>query len=210
MQIKKKMFFKYNLISIENLLKILIALAIIPNILGFFPTLMDQDDNTLYANISKTIVERKDWINLYVNGQDWLDKPHFQFWITAIFYKFFGFHQFAYRFPSFLFFVMGLIYTYFLAKKLLQESFTSKIKKENWQIIPLLSVFILATSQYIVISNIDVRAEMYLLGLLVGSVYHIIRRNESIWHLILGAFFIVCFDDQRSVCDYSSIVIVVF
>ncbi|MGL6021817.1 MAG: ArnT family glycosyltransferase [Chitinophagaceae bacterium] len=95
MQINYKIFFKE--ISLSTWFKGLIILSIIPNMLGLFPTLMDQDDNTLYANIAKTIVDKNDWINLYVNGKDWLDKPHFQFWITAIFYKIFGFNQFAYK-----------------------------------------------------------------------------------------------------------------
>src|SRR5262245_4832215 len=59
-----------------------------------------EPDGALYALIAKNIAITGDYINLKVEGNDWLDKPHLPFWITAISFKLFGINSFAYKFPG--------------------------------------------------------------------------------------------------------------
>ena len=162
-------------------LYVLIGLAVLVNFSGLFVTILGPD-GTYYAGIAKTMVQKNDYINLYVQGRDFLDKPHFPFWITAFSFKFFGFKTWAYKIPGILFLMMGVIYTYLFAKKLYNKE------------VALWSVLILLTAEHIIISNNDVRAEPYLTGLIIAATYHfhVAHTCDNYWHLIWGCVFTAC------------------
>src|SRR5664279_5691325 len=80
----------------------LISLSVLVNFSGLFIPLMDPDAG-VYASISKNMVLRNNYLELYFQGKDWLDKPHFPFWITALFFKVFGIHTWSYKLPGILF-----------------------------------------------------------------------------------------------------------
>jgi 4-amino-4-deoxy-L-arabinose transferase-like glycosyltransferase len=162
-------------------LYLFIGLAVLLNFSGLFVTIMGPD-GTLYATIAKTMVQRNDYVQLFVHNTDWLDKPHFPFWITAFSFKLFGFTTWAYKLPGILFMLMGAVYTYKLAKELYTRE------------IALWSVLILLTSQHIVLSNNDVRAEPYLTGLIIASVYHFYKAytQASFGQLVLASLFTAC------------------
>ena len=159
-------------------LYLLIILAILINFSGLFDTILGPD-GILYASISKTMALNNNFTELFDGHKDWLDKPHFPFWITAFSFKLFGIHTWSYKLPAILFLMMGAHYTYLLASKLYNHE------------IALWSVLILLTAQHIVISNNDVRAEPYLTGLLIAAVYHFYRATQTKinLHLIAGALF---------------------
>jgi len=119
------------------------------------------DDPGLYASIAKNMIYKKDFLQLFTYNRDWLDKPHFPFWAIALSFKVFGISVWAYRLPALLFFVIGLVYTYLFTKKYY-----------GWETAAI-AVLILMTAQNTILANTDVRAEPYLMGLLIGSVYHI-------------------------------------
>src|SRR5260221_9671531 len=160
---------------------IFIGIAVLVNFSGLFIPILGPD-GTLYALIAKTMVQRNDYVNLFDHGKDWLDKPHFPFWITALSFKCFGFKTWAYKLPGILFLMMGAVYTYFFAKNLYNKH------------IALWSVLILLTAQHLVLSNNDVRAEPYLTGLIIASVYHFYKANksDSFWQLFIGSLFAAC------------------
>lgn len=164
-----------------NWLYLFIALAVAVNFSGLFVTIMGPDA-ALYATIAKTMVLHHDYVNLMVNGKDWLDKPHFPFWITALSFNIFGISTWAYKLPGIMFLLMGALYTYYLAKDLYNKQ------------IALWSVLILLTAQHILLSNNDVRAEPYLTGLIIASVYHFYKANirNNYWHLLAGCVFAAC------------------
>jgi 4-amino-4-deoxy-L-arabinose transferase-like glycosyltransferase len=141
-----------------------------------------SNDPALYAAISKEMVRKNDFINLYVYGIDWLDKPHFPFWMAAISFKIFGVAEWSYRLPALLFILLGAFYTYVLAKKLYNTSVAQ------------ISVLVLLSAQHLIMSNTDVRAEPYLLALIVGAIYHFYKLFErfTILHLILGSMLAAC------------------
>ena len=141
-----------------------------------------SNDPALYAAISKTMAQRNDFVDLYVYGIDWLDKPHFPFWMAAFSFKFFGVSEWSYRLPALLFILLGAFYTYQLAKKLYNIGVAQ------------IAVLILLASQHLLMSNTDVRAEPYLLALIVGAVYHFYNlfQRFSFLDLVLGSLLAGC------------------
>ncbi len=160
---------------------LLICIAVLINFTGLFIPIMGPD-GTLYAVIAKTMVQHNNYVDLLNHGKDWLDKPHFPFWVTALSFKYFGFTTWAYKLPGILFLMMGAVYTYLFARDLYNKE------------IALWSVLILLTAQHIVLSNNDVRAEPYLTGLIIAAVYHFYRasKNGAFWHLFAGSLFAAC------------------
>lgn len=158
----------------------LIVLIVVLSSTALFGELMEPDA-ALYAAIAKTIVLKNDWLNLYVHGLDWLDKPHLTFWLAAISFKLFGFSAFAYKLPSFLITLVGTGYLYLLAKGIYGKKTA------------LISVIIFLTSLHILISNFDVRAEGYLTAFATAAIYHYYRAQQaSFRHIVLGSFFAAC------------------
>src|ERR1700709_2063901 len=158
----------------------LIFIAVLVNFSGLFIPIIGPD-GTLYALIAKTMVQRNNYIELFAYGKDWLDKPHFPFWVTAIFFKCFGFTTWAYKLPAILFLLMGAFYTYLFGKALYSKQ------------IGLWAALILLTAQHIILSDNDVRAEPYLTGLIIAAVYHFYRATcNNYWHLIGGCVFTAC------------------
>lgn len=160
---------------------VVLLLGIIINIAGI-STRFFTNDPSLYGMIARTMIENHNYTDLMYHGKDWLDKPHFPFWMTALSFNIFGPTTFAYKLPALLFYFMSVVYTYKLAKKL--YSFETA----------LLAVLVLLTSQHVIMSNTDVRAEPYIMGLLMGSVYHFyqLKLRFSIADLVLAALFAAC------------------
>ena len=154
----------------------LLAAGILINITGLFVTILEPD-GTLYATIAKTMSLSNDFVNLWVEGKDWLDKPHFPFWVTAISFEIFGINTFAYKFPALLFWGAGCLYTYRFARLLYQPEIAK------------LAILIYITSAHLILSNNDVRAEPYLTCLVIGSVYHFYMASDKNFsaHLAAGA-----------------------
>jgi len=91
--------------------------AILINASGLFIHVIEPD-GALYATISRTIAETGDFIHLRVDGKDWLDKPHFPFWMAALSMRVFGINSFAYKLHALLFWAAGGCYVYRLGKDL--------------------------------------------------------------------------------------------
>ncbi len=157
----------------------LLVAGIIVNATGLLLPVLEPD-GALYATISKNMVLSGDYINLRVQGYDWLDKPHFPFWVTALSFKLLGINAFAYKIPAFLFWLAGAYYTYALAKKI----YDRQVAK--------LSVLIYISAEHLIISNNDVRAEPYLTGLIIAATYYYYRTyKENKWILVLpGSLFL--------------------
>ena len=144
----------------SNCLYILIIVAIAINFVGIFSPVLNSNDAYFYAVISKNILLRHDWINLFYANNDWLDKPHIPFWLTALSFYCFGINAFAYVLPGFIFYLIGAYYTFCLAKQLYNRQ------------IGLLSALIYLTSLHLLLSSMDIRAEAYLLGEIMPACYY--------------------------------------
>ena len=160
---------------------LLFILAIVVNFSGFNLAFF-TDDPGLYASISKNLLHRKEFLELFTYNQDWLDKPHFPFWAVMVSFKLFGISVWAYRLPALLFFLLSLLYTWLFTKKHYGE-------ETAW-----IAILILSTAQHVMMSNTDVRAEPYLMGLVIGAIYYISRLHEryTFTDLLLAALFTAC------------------
>ncbi|MCC8423812.1 glycosyltransferase family 39 protein [Mucilaginibacter sp. UR6-11] len=172
---------KHNPAITAKWLYLFIGIAILVNFSGLFVPITGPD-GTLYASISKTMAQRNNFVELFAYGKDWLDKPHFPFWIAALSFKLFGITTWAYKLPGILFLLIGALYTYLFGKALYNKQ------------IGLWATLILLTAQHIILSNNDVRAEPYLTGLIIASVYHFYKAHtaNSYWQLVWGCLFTAC------------------
>ncbi len=151
----------------------LLLAAIVLNATGLCTSLLDGD-SALYATTAKYMITRHDWVNLYAYGGDWLDKPHFPFWVAAVFYKLFGLSAFAYKFSSFVFWLLGLRFTYLLAKTLYNP------------LVAQMAVLMQALALHGILSNFDVRAEPVLTALCTGAIYFFYQSYRTgRWRYIL-------------------------
>jgi len=165
----------------KKIFYLLIGTGIIVNATGLFNEILEPD-SALYATIAKQIALSNDWINLYGDGSDWLDKPHFPFWMAALSFKVFGINAFAYKLPAFLFWLAGTRFTYLLTRLLFNETAAA------------LAVVVYITSLHTVIANFDVRAEAYLTCCIVAAIYYMCRtdENKKLSHIVLAALFTAC------------------
>ncbi len=144
----------------------LLLSALVVNTGALWITILEPD-GALYASIAKSIARTGDFIDLRAEGRDWLDKPHFPFWMAALSMRIFGINGFAYKLPALLFWAAGGYYTYRLALALCGR------------VVAQLAVLIYVSAAHLVISNNDVRAEPYLTGLVIGSVYYFYRASRA-------------------------------
>lgn len=142
---------------------------------GLFVPLMDND-SAHHANIALRMFQTGDYVNLVDNGKDYLDKPHLHFWLAAWSYHVFGVTSFAYKFPSFIFSILG-VYSTFRLGKLLYNIETGR-----------LAALLLATSFAFILSNNDVRMDAILTSAIAFSTWQLvefIQKNKVL--NVLGA-----------------------
>jgi 4-amino-4-deoxy-L-arabinose transferase-like glycosyltransferase len=132
-------------------------------------------DASQYAEISREMALSNDFLHIYDRGFDYLDKPPFLFWVTALSMKVFGATPFAYRLPSILFAPLAIYATYRLTKLLYNET-TARI-----------AALVLATSQGFFLWTNDVRTDMILTGCVATALW-CIRECElkRRWPYVLG------------------------
>jgi len=152
---------KKSILHSSSLWNIVFAFSMLVYAAGLFIPIMEPDA-AVYAQVSMEMHDRGDYLSIYHKGVDWLDKPHFPFWMSALSYEVFGVNTFAYKLPAIFFILLGALYTYLFAKK-----FYTAL--HGW-----LAVILLITAEHIIISNQDVRAEPFMTGLVIMGLYHFV------------------------------------
>lgn len=149
------------------------------NAAAMLSPIINSGDSITYAALSQYIALNDDWTNLMLDGKDWLDKPHMPFWITAVFFQLFGVSAFSYILPGFLFHIIGGYFTYRLARLFYS-------REAAW-----LSVLVYVSVFHLMDSSIDVKAETYLTGFIMGACYYWLRYDaqSKLKYLLLGAAF---------------------
>lgn len=165
--------------KLNKLIKYLILLAIVANAVGMFFPILTSTFSPYYGSIAKHIAQTNNWSDLILSGHDWMDKPHLPFWLVAISFKIWGINSFAYILPGFLFHLLGIYYTYRLARFWYSKE------------VGLLAALFTATSLHLMLSSIDVRAEAYLLGEIMPACYYWLKydKEAKFKYLLLGAIF---------------------
>jgi 4-amino-4-deoxy-L-arabinose transferase-like glycosyltransferase len=144
-------------------------------ILGLGIDMMDIDASQ-YAEMSREMSKTSSYLQVYELGKDYLDKPPFLFWISALSIKLFGVHNFAYKLPSFLFSLLAIYSTY---------KFTLLFYKKE---IAVLAAIILGSCQAFFLMTNDVRTDTILMGWVIFSIWQLLAwlKNNKAMHFILG------------------------
>jgi 4-amino-4-deoxy-L-arabinose transferase-like glycosyltransferase len=156
----------------------LVALAVAVNALVLFFTAISSDA-VVYAMLSKQIAVSGDWVNLTYMGEEWLDKPHFPFWVTALSFHAFGVNEFAYVLPGLLFHFLGAWFTWRLARHFYGRE------------TGLVAALFMLTTLRLLWGTADVRAEAFLVAEIVGATWFWVRYDEGsrLRDLLGGAVF---------------------
>jgi 4-amino-4-deoxy-L-arabinose transferase-like glycosyltransferase len=86
-------------------------------------SLIDYDE-AIYAKVSKNIVQTNDWITLKWKDLDneWFEKPPLYMWMTALWFKITGFGEFAVRFTSAVFGLLGVLFVFLFGRRLYNKT----------------------------------------------------------------------------------------
>lgn len=133
---------------------------------SFMIPLMDIDASQ-YASISREMLERNSFLQVFDLGKDYLDKPPMLFWLSALSMKIFGVHDWAYRIPSLLFLGIAL-YATFIFTQLYYSILTAR-----------LATIILASCQAFFLIAHDVRTDTMLVGWVMLSIYLLAKWAEG-------------------------------
>jgi 4-amino-4-deoxy-L-arabinose transferase-like glycosyltransferase len=136
-----------------------------------------EPDAVTYADIPREMVQNNNYFEIHLKGKDWLDKPHFQFWMTALSYKIFGINNFGFKFPAVVFSLIAILYVFLFGKRFYSA-------RHGY-----IAALILMTAEHYIISNSDVRAEPYLAAMTIFSMYYfaIYLGKKDLKNLVLGS-----------------------
>jgi 4-amino-4-deoxy-L-arabinose transferase-like glycosyltransferase len=146
-------------------------------IAGLFVRLMNNDAGE-YALVALNMAQKNDFINIFRKGEDYLDKPHLLFWLSAISFKMFGVNGVAYKLPSLLFSLVAIYSTTRLGAILFDKR------------TGIIAGLVLGYSQAFIIANHDVRTDAILTGATAFDIYQFLKftTNKRYTHILLGAF----------------------
>ena len=71
-----------------------------------------DDADTVHAEAAKEMLQRHDWVTLYVNGERYLEKAPLMYWSVAVSYKLFGMSEWSTRLPLMLGVLAMILATY--------------------------------------------------------------------------------------------------
>lgn len=124
-------------------------------------------DASQYASMSSELLRSKNWLFLYDRGLEYLDKPPFLFWISALSMKVFGVNNFGYKLPSILFGLWAIYATYRLARLFYKEN-TARA-----------AALILATCQGMFLMTNDIRCDTILMSWVITAIWCIAEWDIS-------------------------------
>ena len=134
-------------------------------------------DASQYAEIAREMMESGSYLQVYDKGVDYLDKPPFLFWVSALSMKVFGVNNFGYKFPSIVFALWSLFATYRLARILYGESAGR------------MAALILGCCQGMFLWTNDIRTDTILMAWTITAIWLIKEWDVSgrIKYLLLGS-----------------------
>src|ERR1700751_1180974 len=78
---------------------ILIGLWLAIYMVGLSRAPLLDDADTVHAEAAREMLQRHDWVTLYVNGERYLEKAPLMYWSVALSYKLFGVGEWQTRLP---------------------------------------------------------------------------------------------------------------
>ncbi|HNX91847.1 MAG TPA: glycosyltransferase family 39 protein, partial [Candidatus Omnitrophota bacterium] len=129
-------------------------------------------DEAFYAQVSREMFERGDWLHLYWGGASWNDKPPMYMWVTCVFYELFGVNEFSARLFSALSGTALVVFTYLLGLRFFGRR-TGFIA----------AVMMMSSYHFILFAKsgtLDVASAMFI----TGAIYFLGRDKEAGWHTV--------------------------
>lgn len=133
-------------------------------------------DEAIYAEVSKNIIERNEWMTLFWSDSPWFHKPPLFMWSTAALFKIFGISEFSARAASAISGTGLVVTTYFLGKKIhsRQAGF--------------LAALILLASRQIIFSARFGTTDIMLTLFMMLSIYAYIKAQDDHEHWLIVTF----------------------
>lgn len=133
-------------------------------------------DASQYAEISREMMESGNYLQLFDRGIDYLDKPPFLFWVSAVSMKIFGVGNFGFKLPSILFALFAIYATYRLARLLYGDA-TARM-----------AALIFGTCQGMFLMTNDIRTDTVLMSWVIIAIWLIKEWDvhRKLHHLLLG------------------------
>jgi 4-amino-4-deoxy-L-arabinose transferase-like glycosyltransferase len=135
-------------------------------------------DEAIYSEVAKEGILNNDWINFHHNDILWFEKPPLAVWLTMISYKIFGINEFATWFFPAVFGIIGILGTYYIAKKLF-----------NSHIGFLSSLILLSIPHYVLMSRNNMM-DIFLVSNSILSFLCLIKSEENKKYIIFSAIFL--------------------
>jgi len=159
-----------------------IIACIIIYVLGSITIPLMEIDSVQYANISREMLQKRNYLQIFDQGKDYLDKPPMLFWLSSLSMYLFGINDFAFRLPSILMAIVAIYSTY---------KFTALYYAKE---IALLASLVLASSQAMFLITHDVRTDTMLMGWVILGIWQfshwLTYRN---WGSFILAFVFIAF-----------------
>ena len=137
-------------------------------------------DAAQYASISSEMAETGNYLQVYHNGDDYLDKPPLLFWLSSVSISVFGNTNIGYKLPAVIILWLGLWATY-LFGRLWYDKRTG-----------IYAALIMGSTQAFHLMTNDVRTDGLLTSFVMFAVYFLslYLKKEKISSLIVGGLFI--------------------
>lgn len=168
-------FVRGKLLTWDNYTLLFLCISLV-YIAGLFIPLM-ENDAAQFSVMALRMHQKNDFVSLFKGTEEYLDKPHMHFWLSAISYKIFGVHDWAYRIPAILFTLLGAYSTFGLGKLLYNKE------------VGRLSALIFVTVQAIILANHDVRTDAVLTGATIFGIWQLTAyvEHRKLKNILLGA-----------------------
>lgn len=141
---------------------------------------LTDPDETFYAQTAKEMTARNEWMTPYLYGKPQFEKPIFFYWLVEASYRVFGINEFAARFPSAVFALIGIIAVFLLGRLLFSERAGG------------LAALMLATNvEYVILSRACVTDMTLFTFMLLGALfffYGLIKEKKRFYILSSAAF----------------------
>lgn len=152
---------------------IVLAITVLFDELGSIPLHFDE---AIYAQISKEMVERGEWLTPHWNAYAWFEKPPVYLWITGLLFKLFGINEFWARFSSALSGLGVLLLAFLIARRIYNE------------FVGVLAVLILLSSQlFVYYGRFGTTDTMLTLCIMLGVHTYLRSADDERFWLLAGA-----------------------
>lgn len=140
-------------------------------------------DATQYAEISREMASSKDFLHIYDRGNNYLDKPPFLFWISALGIQLFGATNLGFKLPSILMALLAIYATYRFARLWYAEN-TARV-----------AALVLATCQGMFLMTNDIRCDLVLMSWVITAIWCLqewLLAKKKFYFLLAAALALAC------------------